>query len=100
MKLATRRTRNVQWLLLAGPPLWTPFAIVVAQGLWGFDLYRHFGAGWIVSNFAVGLALVPVMHWIAQRFYARSERAGIMRSLADDVAGRSLAQRPLGSSTR
>ena len=90
-RLARMRVRNAQWLLLAAPLLWTPFAVVLAQGLWGFDLYHHFGTGWIVTNFAVGLALVPLMYWMARRFDARAERAGIIQSLADDVAGRSLA---------
>ena len=41
-QLAVRRVRDVRWLWLLMLPLWTPLAIVVTQGVFGFDVYRWF----------------------------------------------------------
>ena len=82
-----------------GPVLWMPFAIVCAQGSLRFDVYDHFRTGRIVTNFAVSLALVPLMHWMAQRFDARADRAGFMQASPTMWPGEAW-RRPTGSSTR
>ena len=88
-ELALRRVRDVRWQWLLMLPLWTPFAIVVAQGVFGFDLYRWFGAGWVAANVVFGIACTPLMVWLARRLDAG--RDGIVGGLLDDFAGRRMA---------
>ena len=90
-KLAALRIRTTQWLLLLAPLLWTPFAIVVARGALGFDVYRWFGMRWVAANLIFGLALSPLLFWAARRFSDRLQQFWIAESLADGVAGRSLS---------
>jgi hypothetical protein len=88
-ELAVRRAREVRWQWLLMLPLWTPFAIVVMQGIFGVDIYRVFGARWMVVNVAFGIVLTPLVVWWARRFDARQD--GIAKGLADDIAGRRLS---------
>ena len=85
-ELALRRVREVRWQWLLMLPLWTPLAIVVAQGIFGFDLYRWFSAGWVAANVVFGIACTPLMVWLARRLDAG--RDGIVGGLLDDIAGR------------
>src|SRR5262245_39482261 len=80
-ELAVRRGREVrwQWLLMLAP--WTPLAIVVMLGMFGFDIYRWFGARWIAANVAVGIALTPLVVWLARRL---DPRDGFAKAVADD----------------
>jgi hypothetical protein len=90
-RLRASRLRTTRFLLLLSPLLWTPFAIVAAQGLFGFDLYRGFGPGWIVANLALGVAVIPLTVWLTHRYAEQLGRSPWMERLADDIAGRSLA---------
>jgi hypothetical protein len=88
-ELAVSRAREVRWQWLLMLPLWIPLAVVVMQGMFGFDIYRVFGARWIAVNVAVGIGLTPVVVWWARRCADRQD--GIARGLADDIAGRRLS---------
>jgi Zn-dependent protease with chaperone function len=59
------------------------------QGIFGVDIYRVFGARWMVVNVAFGIVLTPLVVWWARRFDARQD--GIAKGLADDIAGRRLS---------
>lgn len=87
-ELAVRRAREVRWQWLLMLPLWIPLAIVVMQGIFGFDIYRVFGARWIAVNVVVGIALTPLVVWLARRF---DHQDGIAKGVADDIAGRRLS---------
>jgi hypothetical protein len=87
--LRAERIRATQLTLLAAPLLWTPLAIVAAEGLLGFDLYL-LGPAVIATNLAFGLAVIPLGLWIA-RHLGRRLSPSFLQRLADNVAGRSLA---------
>ena len=89
-ELRSLRIRTNRWLLLLSPLLWTPLAIVCAEGMFGFDIYREFGLLWVGLNLAVGLAVIPLAIWVAHRYAERLGRSRILKHLADDLAGRSL----------
>jgi hypothetical protein len=89
-KLTAQRARAAQWQLLLASLIWTPFAIVVARGLLGFDIYRTFGWTWISVNLAFGVAMIPLLSWITRRFGDRLQQVGIVRRMSDHIAGRSL----------
>jgi hypothetical protein len=76
---------------LLAPLLWTPLAIVGAQGLFGFDVYRAFGPAWIGANLGFGLAFIPLAIWVTRRCSERFGSSPWFNRLADDIAGRSLA---------
>jgi hypothetical protein len=88
-ELAVRRAREVRWQWLLMLPLWTPLAVVMMQGMFGVDLYRVFGTGWIAANVVVGIVLTPVVVWLSRR--VGSGRDDIARRPIDDLAGRRLA---------
>jgi hypothetical protein len=88
-ELAVRRAREVRWQWLLMLPLWTPLAVVVMQGIFGVDLYRSFGAGWIAANVAVGIGLTPLVVWLARYVGRRDE---VAKRPVDDLAGRRLAE--------
>lgn len=89
-RLRAMRIRTTQAILLMSPLLWVPLAIVAAKGLFDLDVYRAFGTPWLATNLAFGLAVIPLAIWVARRFGDRFERSRIGKSLADDIAGRSL----------
>lgn len=90
-ELRASRVRTTRWLLLLAPLLWTPLVIVGAQGLFGFDVYRVFGPLWVALNLGFGLAALLLVIWIARRHAERLGGSRILKQLADDIAGRSLA---------
>lgn len=90
-ELSVRRMREVRWGLLLMFPLWTPLVVVVMQAFFGFDVYRWFGVGWVAANLAFCAAAVPVVIWVVRRWDRRIGERGILRELADDIAGRRLA---------
>jgi hypothetical protein len=90
-ELAVKRARQTRWHLLLAFLLWTPFAIVALKGLFGFDVYRWFGTGWVAANAGFSVAITPLMIWLVRRFDDRIRREGILASLADDLTGRRLA---------
>jgi serine/threonine-protein kinase len=91
-RLRASRVRTVRWLLLLSPLLWTPLAIVAAQGLLDVDLYRDFGIAWVAANLAFGAAFIPLAVWIARRCGGWLDASPALRRLVDDVAGRSLVR--------
>jgi len=89
--LRASRVRSTRWLLLLSPLLWTPLAVVGAQGLFGFDVYRELGPLWVALNLGFGLATIPLLVWIARHCAERLGGSRFLKYLADDIAGRSLA---------
>lgn len=84
------RIRTTQWILLFGPLMWVPLAIVLTKGLGGVDLYA-FGTGWLLANVLFGFAVIPLAIYVARRFDARFRESSTLRYIADTIAGRGLA---------
>ncbi len=84
------RVREAGWLLVLGPFLWTPLAIVAAHGLFGIDLYEGFGIPWVVANLAFGLFVLLAAIWASRRYGHRAGTSRVWRSVSDGLAGRSL----------
>ena len=75
---------------MLSPLLWTPLAIVAAQGVFGFDVFRRFGPLWVTLNLAFGLATIPLAIWATRHFAERLNGSRFFKHLSDDIAGRSL----------
>jgi hypothetical protein len=88
--LRLMRIRTTLWTLLFAPLMWVPLLIVAMRGLFGVDVYAA-GSGWLVANALFGLAVIPLAIFMAKRYGARIASSTPMRTLADGIAGRSLA---------
>ena len=89
-QLRVRRIWATIGTLLFAPLMWVPFSIVVSRGLFGINLYAAAGAGWLLANAALGVAVIPLAFFIARRYEAKLEGTSPLRALADEIAGRSL----------
>lgn len=79
-----------KWTLLLAPLAWTPFLIVVFQGLFRVDVYTHFPAAWLAGNVIFGLVVVAVERWISIRYAERMHRSPRLQRWMRDVNGYNL----------
>jgi hypothetical protein len=86
--LRRERILQTKWLVLLCPLLWPPLLIVGMRWL-GADAWALLGWRYLVLNFAFGLAMIPILLWIARR--ASPTRPRVKR-LLDDISGRNLAR--------
>ena len=91
-ELYASRVRMSRAILLLSPLLWPPLAVVAAKGCFGFDLYRSFGALWVASNLAFGLAVIPIALLISSRLAKSQTGSRFLKKLADQLAGRTLVE--------
>lgn len=91
-RLRLSRVRATMWTLLFGPLMWVPLLVVAARGFLGVDIYATASPAWLAASVLLGLAVIPAGILGARRFGPRLARYSVMRSLADEVAGRSLAR--------
>lgn len=89
--LRLRRIRATIWTLLFAPLMWVPLLVVALRGLFGMDVYAVAAPSWFVANLLFGLAVIPAGILLARRYGHVFERFSTARSLADAIAGRSLA---------
>lgn len=61
------RLRKSKWIVLLATLVWTPLHIVALDALFGLDVYALLGAGWIVANLIVGVAVMPLLSWMSRR---------------------------------
>ncbi|HEY3835780.1 MAG TPA: hypothetical protein VGL72_04385 [Bryobacteraceae bacterium] len=89
--LRVLRIRTTQWAVLTGQLVWwTPFLIVAFKALWDIDAYQLFGAPFLLANFALGLAIVPLAIWLSKKLAPRVRRSPLMQRLMSDLAGYNL----------
>lgn len=84
------RVRIAFLVLIASPLIWVPMAIVGAKGLIGVDLYRTFGAAWIITNLVLGVLVLVGGIWASRRWQSRLADTPVLGRLADGLAGRGL----------
>lgn len=89
-ELRIQRIRVTKWVLLLCPLLWTPLLIVALEGLFGVDAYLFLDGTWLAANLLFGLAFIPLMLWASRHLAHRWQGSPLLRSLMDDLAGRSL----------
>jgi hypothetical protein len=88
--LTLTRIRHLKWALLIGMIAWTPFLIVVCQGLLGVDPYQVFSSAWLAANLLLALALIPLTRWGSKRYADRMQRSPAMQRFMRDLAGSNL----------
>jgi hypothetical protein len=85
------RLTAVRWELLTGQLVWwIPLIVVALKMLFGVDAYRYLSPGYILTNLLLGIALIPLVIWLAKRYKSALKKSRFMDKLADVVAGYSL----------
>jgi serine/threonine-protein kinase len=93
--LQSERARVFQWAFLTGQILWwTPFILVLFWALLRVDLLAMSEPvrSFVAINIAVGVALIPVLLWVAHGIGPKLAKSGVGRSMLDSVTGRDLAE--------
>ena len=89
-KLRRLRIRYVQAIFLVATFAWMPMFIVAMKAFFGVDVYRDFDRGWLVSNLAIGAAIIPLGIWLAKKYGDRMNRSAFGRRIMNDIAGYNL----------
>jgi len=89
--LRVLRIRTIQWALLTGQMVWwIPFLIVTLKGIWDVDAYKVLGTGFLVTNLAIGMAIIPLAIWVSGKFGDRMGRSPAIQWLMRGLAGYNL----------
>jgi hypothetical protein len=91
-RLRIGRIRALKWTLLLAPLAWTPMCIVGLNALFRFDAYSHLDAAYLAGNVLVGLLAIPAGLGFARFLETRAVRSPLLRRMAEDIGGRSLAK--------
>jgi hypothetical protein len=89
-RLKAERAIIVKWTLLVAPLMWVPLLVVVLRAF-GIDAYAALGTPYLGANALFGIGVIAVASWFSMRYSDRLRRSGLLRSVADILAGRSLA---------
>jgi hypothetical protein len=89
-QLRIKRISIAKWTLLTAPLLWVPLLIVGLRAFFGTDAYDALGIGYLAANLALGIGAIPLGLWVSKRYAGRFGRSFLVRSLMDDLSGRSL----------
>lgn len=87
--LRQKRIRVTMWTLLLAPLLWVPLLVVGMKAL-GLDAYAILEPNWLIANGLFGVAVIPLMLWLANRYGERWQRWSWVQGFMDDIAGRNL----------
>jgi hypothetical protein len=88
--LRIERIRTNMVTLLLAPLAWTPLLIVTLRGMFGVNAYEVLDTGWLAANLLFGVAVIPLMIWVAKRHADRWQRSPLVLRLLNDLAGRDL----------
>ena len=82
--------RATKWTLLLAPLAWTPFLVVVFQGLFHIDVYEHFSHAWLAGNVIFGLVVIALERWISFRYAERMQNSPRLQRWMRDLSGYNL----------
>lgn len=88
--LRVERIRAAKWTLLLAPLVGTPLLIVAFKALFDLDVYRTFGAPWVVTNVLFGVGVIAFVLWVARRHAVRLKRWSLVQRLLRDLSGHNL----------
>jgi hypothetical protein len=92
-ELRVLRVRTAQWGMLTGQLVWwAPWIVVAMKGFWGLDAYAIFGYQYVLANVAFGLAVIPLVVWVARRWGGELRGWPVVEGLARDLAGREVME--------
>ncbi len=89
-QLRLLRIHTTKWTLLFAPLMWLPILIVALRGLLGVDLYAVTDTAWLIANVAFGLAVIPIVIWLARKYGSAHGASPLFVAFAREVAGDNL----------
>ena len=81
-----------KWIFVLCPLIWVPLLIVGLKGAIGVDAYAVLPMHYLVGNIVFGVACVPLLLWASRSLAKRFGSSTFIRSVLDDIAGRSLVE--------
>jgi hypothetical protein len=85
------RIRTTKWGALCGALLWIPWLALVAQAIFGVDIYKSASTSWLIGNALFGLALFPLAIWVSKKYGDRMSSSPFIRRLMKDLDGENLS---------
>jgi hypothetical protein len=82
--------RATKWTLLLAPLAWTPFLVVLFQGLFHVDVFAVFPPGWLLGNVLFGVLLIVLERWISHRYAERMQNSPRLQRWMRDLNGYNL----------
>jgi len=82
--------RATKWTLLLAPLAWTPFMVVVFQGLFHVDVFATFPVKWLIGNIVFGLIVIALERWISYRYAERLRNSPRLQRWMRDLNGYNL----------
>ena len=89
-RLRVLRIRTTKLALLFAPIMWVPIVAVLGRVLVGVDLYALLSPVYIITNIALGLALIPTAVFVANRWSERLGRSKLLRAIGGEITGTNL----------
>jgi hypothetical protein len=86
LRIISSLATGTPWLVL-----WVPALMVGAKRFWSVDLYAQ-SSDWIYASLGVGIVAIAAIVWLARRLANRPPSSPCLRSVIDDLAGRSLVR--------
>lgn len=72
--------------------MWPPLLIVGLDALFGIDAYKVLGGRYLLANVVFGLAMIPLLRWLANVYSAKASRTPWLQRPARDLSGHSLGK--------
>ena len=88
--LHLQRLRLLRNILTFSPLAWPPMLIVGLDALFGIDAYIVLGGRYLLANVAFGLAMIPLVRWLANVYSDKALRSPTLQRLARSLSGHSL----------
>lgn len=84
--LRIKQIRIFKWIILLAPLLWIPLLIVALKGVFGVNAYAVFNPAWLIANVLFGVAWIPLLLWVSQRYAAHMQRFPVLQRIMNELA--------------
>ncbi|HEX4462232.1 MAG TPA: hypothetical protein VIA18_29855, partial [Polyangia bacterium] len=81
-QLHLQRLRTLRNILTLSPLAWPPLIIVGLDALFGVDAYVVLGGRYLLANVVFGLAMIPLVRWLAHVYSDKASRSPWLQRLA------------------
>ena len=84
-KLRKLRLHSTQWTFILALPTWFIFPILLGQMVIGIHFIKAITPSWMLSNIAVGVAMIPPVNWLMKK-------SRYSQSLQDTIVGKNIIE--------
>jgi hypothetical protein len=90
-RLRLLRLRAARGIFVFAVFAWLPLCIVGFGAIFGYDAVAMLDRNWVVVNFVVGVAVIPLAVWLSRIFEARAGSSRIVRTVLGTISGTNLS---------